>query len=465
MHEEVLGLAGDPSRPVTLQVTLFTPSGPGPFPLALVNHGATNVSAANRGERYRFTVLAYYFLSRGYAVAMPMMRGFAGSGGMIPHAGCDLAAVADADARDIRAVAEALARRPGIDASRTVVAGQSFGAWNTLGVGASPPAGARALVSFNAAIRTSDCQAQDSSMAAAAGQLAARTVLPSLWFYGDNDTVMPIATWRAVYDRYKAGSARAELVAFGPYGSDSHQLLSDPGSLPFWAPKLDAFLARAGLPSGATHPEYLPHQAPLATRWAPLQDVRAVPLLNDDGRTLYQKFLGAPRPRAFVISPNGSAGQFSGGYDPLGRALLACGRSGGGCRPYAVNDDVVWSGPHQGEGQGTGPVRVVAKTVRMGAITPLGAFYSVNPDCSSRGLPRVVIMERPTHGVATVARQDERASFPAASPYAACNASVVPAMGVTYAPVPGYSGTDALVIDETAPDGRHQVIRLELRVM
>lgn len=325
--EDVLSMAGDPNRPVTLQVTLFTPAGVGPFPLAVVNHGAANASVNNRGERHRFTVLAYYFLSRGYAVALPMMRGFAGSGGALPIAGCDLATVADRDARDIRAVIEVLAHRPGIDASRTVVAGQSFGAWNTLGVGVSPPAGVRGLVSFNAAIRPSDCQAQDSSMATAAAQMGARTPLPSLWFYGDNDSVMPVATWRAVYDHYRAAGGRAELVAFGPYGSDSHQILSDPRSLPFWAPKLDVFLAKVGLPSATTYPQYLPHPAPPATRWAALSDVRAVPFLTDAGRALYQKFLGSARPRAFVIAANGSVSKSSGGYDPLGQALLACTRA------------------------------------------------------------------------------------------------------------------------------------------
>lgn len=46
-----------------------------------MNQGATKASATNRGERYHFTISAYYFLSRGYAVALPMMRGFAGLGG------------------------------------------------------------------------------------------------------------------------------------------------------------------------------------------------------------------------------------------------------------------------------------------------------------------------------------------------------------------------------------------------
>jgi len=278
LHEEVLSMGGDPARPVALQVTLFTPAGPGSFPLAVMNHGATSISAANRGERYRFTISAYYFLSRGYAVALPMMRGFAGSGGALVRAGCDLAAVAQSNARDMRAVIEALALRPEVDRTRIVVAGQSFGAWNTLGLGASPPAGVRGLVSFNAAIRVSNCPAQDSSMAAAAGQLGARASLPSLWFYGDNDSVMPVATWRAVFGQYSRANGwaggQAELVAFGAFGSDSHDVLSSPDSLPLWAPRVDAFLARIGMPSTPVYPDYLPHAAPPATRMAQPQPPR-----------------------------------------------------------------------------------------------------------------------------------------------------------------------------------------------
>lgn len=75
MNEKVLSLFGDPDHPVTLQVTLFKPSGPGPFPLAIMNDGATNAEPPGLQPRYRQSFSAYYFLSRGYAVALPMMRG------------------------------------------------------------------------------------------------------------------------------------------------------------------------------------------------------------------------------------------------------------------------------------------------------------------------------------------------------------------------------------------------------
>jgi dienelactone hydrolase len=457
-------LPGDPGRPVTLEVTFYTPPGPGPFPLAVMNHGATNTSASNRGERYQFTVSAYYFLSRGYAVALPMMRGFANSGGALLHLGCDVTQVARLNASDIRGVTEALVRVRNIDRTRIIVAGQSFGGWNTLGLGADPPPGVRGLIAFNAAIRSSDCATQDGSMAAAAGWLGAEAKLPSLWFYGDNDTIMPQATWRAVFDHYRRAGGKAELVAIGPYGKDSHQFLSFPDSLRLWAPKVDAFLTRIGLPSAILYPDYLPHPAPPATGWAKLTDVAAVPFLNNDGRALYQRFLSGSGPRAFVLAPNGSVSVSRGGYDPVGYALRHCARTSPRCQPYAVNDDVVWTGPKP-EHPGEDPPRMVRKSVRMDASTPLGGFFAVNPDCSSRGLPKVSISEAPAHGTAVVGPREQHPAFPAGNPFAVCNSSLVPAVGVTYTPAPGYAGGDRLTIEEITPDGKREVFQIELNVM
>ena len=462
LHEQVLSLPGNP--PVPLEVTLYEPDGAGPFPLAVMNHGATGASSSNRGERYRFTVSAYYFLSRGYAVALPMMRGFAGSGGAMAIAGCDIAAVARRNGRDVAAVIEALARRPDIDRTKIVVAGQSFGAWNTLGVGANPLPGIRGLISFNAALRSSDCHAQDAAMVAGAAALGAKAAVPSLWFYGDNDSIMPQATWRAVFDSYRSAGGPAELVAFGAYNSDSHQVLSDPRSLSIWSPKVDAFLSRIGLPSAPVYPDYLPHAAPPPTGWADLSDSAAVPYVNEQGRTLYRRFLSAPLPRAFVISASGSVSEESGGYDPLGHALRSCARAGAPCQPYAVNDSVVWAGPKRGD-----PAydlrRRVAKTVPRDASVPLGRFFALNPDCSSRGLPRVSISEQPAHGTAAVAPHSEHPSFPPNHPLAACNQALVPMLEVTYTPAASYAGADEISIEEITLDGRREIFSIGLKVM
>ena len=463
-REEVLSLPGDPARPVMLQVTLFTPAGPGPFPLALANHGATNNSAQNRGERYRFTVAAYYFLSRGYAVALPMMRGFAGSGGSMVALGCNVAALAQANGRDIRGVIEALGARPDIDRTRVVVTGQSFGGWNTLGLGTTPSPGVRGLVTFNAAIRSSDCaaSAQDSSMAAGAGQLGGKTTLPTLMLWGENDSVLTGAAWRALFNNYQRTNARAALLDVGIVGVDSHQVLSDPDNLKLWVPALDAFLAKAGLPSAVTYPQYLPYPVPPATTYAAVDDVASVPL-TERGKAIYRKFLASPRPRAFVIGPHGAVGQAAGGYDPLGVALQWCGRLVAGCQPYAYNDTVVWTGIGRGAADAA-MLRRFSKAVRRDASTTLGSSFALNRDCTSRGLSKVLIATPPAHGTVAVGPQEAHPVFPAGHPLAACNTVGVPATAITYTPAPGFSGTDSLTIDETDIDGRRKVTRIVLTV-
>jgi dienelactone hydrolase len=463
LREEVLSLPGDANRPVTLQVTLFTPPGSGPFPLAVMNHGANHASANSRGERYHRTMPAYYFLSRGYAVALPMMRGFAESGGSLFDAGCDSAAFGHANAADIKGVIEALATRGDIDRSRIVVAGQSFGAWNTLGLGENPPFGVRGLVLFNPALRSSSCATQNESMAQAAGRFGRETALPSLWFYGDNDTVMPIPVWRDVFDRYVRAGGRATLAAFGRYGADSHQLLSDPGSLPVWADKVDAFLAQVGLPSRVEYPDYLPRPFPPATHWAELTDASAIPFLSDKGRALYQRFLTMNDPRVFIIAPNGAATAENGGYDPLGHGLRRCARLASDCQLYAANSDIVWSAAKP-MSRIEPRVRQVSRNVAMNVVARLGAFFNADGACVSLGQSRITIVEAPKRGVAEVHLRDEHPAYPANSAQAKCNAVAIPATVVIYTPEIGYSGPDAVTFDEIKIDGEHRTFHMDLQV-
>ena len=345
LNEQVLRIPGDGRHPVMLEVTLYMPDGPGPFPLAVMNHGADGKKPPKLHKRYRTTSSANYFLSRGYAVALPMMRGFAGSGGKVVPNGCDLENIGLDNARDIYAVIDRLSILPKIDGSRVVVAGQSFGGWNTLALGALQHPRVKGLIVFAGGLKPSDCPLPESSLARGAARFGARTRIPSLWFYGDNDKVFSPPAWHAMYDGYRAAGGRAELVAYGKFMQDSHNLLGFPEGLAIWVPRVDAFLARLGLPATLLHPEYLPAPFPAATGYAAIDDVYAVPWLSDRGRELYRRFLTEPKPRAFVLSPGGAASSSSGGFDPLGHALNSCRKQSKNCRPYAVDDQVVWVRP------------------------------------------------------------------------------------------------------------------------
>jgi dienelactone hydrolase len=457
LNEKVARLPGDPERPVTLEVTLYTPPGSGPFPLAVLNHGATNASSGNRGTRYRYTFNAYYFLSRGYAVALPMARGFAGSGGELVHGGCGLDEVGRENARDLRAVINALGRLPSIDTGRLIVAGQSFGGWTTMALGTMDVPGLRGLIGFSPALRTSDCKWQDQAMISGARLFGAGAKYPSLWFYGENDSVMPVATWHDVFSAYSNGSKRAELVPVGRFMQDSHQLLSFPEGLTIWTPRVDAFLARIDLPSAMTHPEYLPAPNPRPSHFAAIDDASAVPWVNDKGREAYRQFLTRHFPRVFVLSVTGGLAVSDGGFDPLRRAMAACLKAGVACEPYAIDDQVVWAG-------GKESPKDYARTVRSGQGSTVNFAYAVNLDCTSRGLPKVRVSEAPQHGSVAVLARDGHPAFPPGNPFAKRNVANVPGVAVTYTPAQGFSGSDTVTFEETTVDGGRRLFRVALAV-
>jgi dienelactone hydrolase len=348
LSEEVRRAPGDPYRPVMLEVTVLKPAGPGPFPLAVMNHGSVEPGQSPADmPRYRASFQAFYFLSRGYAVVLPMQRGFAESEGHLASFGCDLAHLGAENAKDIEAVLGAVAYDPEIDASRVVVAGQSFGGWNTLSLGADAPDRVKGLMIFSGGVRTSDCHDQDRALVLGAERLARRTSVPSVWFYAQNDALFPPALWRSMYQSYTAAGGKAQLVDVGAVGDNGHRFTAYGSSLKLWTPAADAFLARVGLPNAVIYPEYLPSTPPPPSRFAGLADVTAVPYLNEAGRAEYRKFLTYALPRAFVLSPVGLSDQ-SGGFDPLATALRNCRARYPSCAPYAVDRDVVWTGAAAG---------------------------------------------------------------------------------------------------------------------
>ena len=123
------------------------------------------------------------------------------------------------------------------------------------------------------------------------------------------------------------------------------------------APKAGTAAAPATPPAtaAATSPGTpRPQPSFIATGYAAIEDVDAMPWLSDRGRTAYREWLTRPTPRAFAIGTNGYWWSAYGlrssdptlPSDPTERALAGCTRAGGtGCRLYAVNGSVVFTKP------------------------------------------------------------------------------------------------------------------------
>jgi hypothetical protein len=89
----------------------------------------------------------------------------------------------------------------------------------------------------------------------------------------------------------------------------------------------------------------------IASGYAAIEDVDALPYLSDRGRDEYRQWLTRPTPKAFAISERGqwwaawglSPQDTTMPSDPSQRALVACQRAAGTpCKLYAVNGSVVW---------------------------------------------------------------------------------------------------------------------------
>lgn len=84
--------------------------------------------------------------------------------------------------------------------------------------------------------------------------------------------------------------------------------------------------------------------------FAAVNDVDAVPFLNERGRAGYRDWLTKKTPKAFVLAPDGSWNATWGvvsntaveSHEPLPRALARCEKRTQGCKAYAIDDRVVW---------------------------------------------------------------------------------------------------------------------------
>ena len=233
---------------IDLETTIYKPDGEGPFPVAVLNHGKASGDPRFQG-RYRPVQPARYFLQRGYAVVVPMRQGFSRSGGSYIGGGCNVESNGRVQAEDVKAVLDYLVDQPWVDKQRMLVLGQSHGGWTTLAFGRLNYPGVLGLVNFAGGLSQPECPNWKEALATGAASYARGTRMPSLWFYGDNDSFFDPPTFHAMFDQYNAAGGRARLVAFGNFGADAHALFGSRAGAAIWQPELTAFLASIGMPS------------------------------------------------------------------------------------------------------------------------------------------------------------------------------------------------------------------------
>jgi dienelactone hydrolase len=328
---------------VQLETTIFKPPGPGPFPLVIMNHGKA-LGNPHSQTRDRFIVLSKEFVKRGYAVVIPMRKGFSNSTGEYVEHVCDMAANGQEQANDLQNALEYVIRQSWADKDRILIAGQSYGGLATMAFGTRHFPGVKGLINFAGGLRIygGSCEWQ-SNLVAAFAEFGARTNVPSLWFYGKNDSHFDPPLAARMYEAYMRSGSQARLVAFGAFKKDAHGMSSSSEGVRIWWPETEKFLAQIGLPTEETIALIDDSKMP-KTDFAALDNVDAIPYLKDKGRAAYRVFLAQSTPRAFAVSSSGAWSWAEDGEDPASQVLANCQKnSPQPCKLYAIDNDVVWN--------------------------------------------------------------------------------------------------------------------------
>jgi len=240
------------SGEVRLQTTIFKPDGSGPFPLAIINHGANFDDVRSGALRYRqrYSAQSRIFVDWGFAVAIPMRRGYGSSGGaaVISYS---IDSFGLENAKEIEAVIEFMGKQPYIDTGRMLLVGQSAGGLTSLAYGSLGRPAIKGIINFAGGLRLNNVARWEQAMAGAFGKYAQTTKAPSIWFYAENDSYFSPGCVRTAYDEYSKNGGQATLYVLPAFKKDGHHLFSDPSGIPIWRQKVLKFLQDTGLRSAS----------------------------------------------------------------------------------------------------------------------------------------------------------------------------------------------------------------------
>ncbi|HXZ48585.1 MAG TPA: alpha/beta fold hydrolase [Usitatibacter sp.] len=253
-NESVLRVpVADGAGRALIDVTVFRPDGPGPFPIVVLSHGSPRSAAKRRAHgRTRLAAQSEPFLAMGFAVVVPTRRGYGDSGGKWAegYGGCDNPDYYDAgleSARDMRAAVDAVRHEPWADAGRVVLVGQSAGGFGSVAASSTPFAGLVAVVNFaggrGSVAPGRVCHA--SRLVEAMRRYGRGARVPELWIYSANDRYFDPDLARRMHEAFVAAGGRAELVEAPESGVDGHGYFLR--AMDDWAPRVAAFLHRTGV--------------------------------------------------------------------------------------------------------------------------------------------------------------------------------------------------------------------------
>jgi len=252
------GLQED-KRPIKLEAIVYAPPGPGPFPLAVLNHGSTGSGTDASIAAYSFSNdwLAETLNEHGYLVAFVQRRGRGKSNGLYDEGfsenrkhgySCDTERSLAGSERaliDIKAAVSALQLQPNVDASPVLLLGNSRGGVLSIAYAGQNPNTTAGVVNFVGGWMGEPCKNASTinkHLFQQGGSYSGNT----LWIYGEQDTYYSIEHSRANFDAFKAAGGKGEFHTVKVAGQNNgHWAMFIP---PLWESQLNNYLDHLGSP-------------------------------------------------------------------------------------------------------------------------------------------------------------------------------------------------------------------------
>jgi dienelactone hydrolase len=260
--------AGD-SPDTLLETMVYRPSGAGPFPLVVINHGKPgwDVGAAMRrfvGQAFAiagrdagaagpgFELAARWFVDQGFAVAVPMRQGYGRSQGVANDmvGTCNTMnyyATAELSAHDPEGVIAFMQQQGFVDPRRIIVVSHSHGGLAALGLAADGPTGVTGIINFaggsGAWKRGKICNGRN-NLIAAMNKLGLENQLPQVWLYALDDELFDPTLAREMWEAYTSSSRpKVDFVTLPATMGNGHMLFPN-GNASLWGPAVREFLAQ-----------------------------------------------------------------------------------------------------------------------------------------------------------------------------------------------------------------------------
>ncbi len=241
----------DPAVPML--TTVFRPPGPGPFPMVLMKHGATQSGLERQFyPLLEFEAAALWFVQRGHAVVAPQRSGYGETGGPFFD---DMGNCENPDFRSSGlAIAESAAWAidymttvPFIQNDRIIVVGQSAGGFGSIALAGQNPAGVRGIINFSGG-RGGHAQGRPHTNCApdrlvqVVAEFGRTARTPMLWIYTENDSFFGPALSKRMYEAFRSAGGNAEYHLLPGFQDEGHYFIDAPEAVAIWAPIVTKFL-------------------------------------------------------------------------------------------------------------------------------------------------------------------------------------------------------------------------------